>query len=66
VSLWRDQVRIGLGPDRLIFAGYRRGVHPRLVRKDIIDVRPDAAQPYWQAAIDALPAALAAFGPEKP
>lgn len=66
MSLWRDQVRIGLGPDRLIFAGYRRGVHPRLVRKDIIAVHPDDAQPFWQAAIDALPAALAASGPEKP
>jgi hypothetical protein len=64
--LWRDQVRIGLGPDRLIFAGYRRGVHPRLVRKDIIEVHPDGAQPCWQAAIDALPAALAASGPGKP
>jgi len=64
--LWRDQVRIGLGPDRLIFAGYQRGVHPRLVRKDIIEVHPDSAQLYWQAAIDALPAALAAFSPGKP
>ena len=64
--LWRDQVRIGLGPDRLIFAGYQRGVHPRLVRKDIIEVRPDAAQLYWQAAIDAVPAALAAYSAGKP
>lgn len=64
--LWRDQVRIGLGPDRLIFAGYRRGVHTRLVRKDIIEIHPDADQLYWRAAIDALPAALAAYGPGKP
>lgn len=63
--LWRDQVRIGLGPDRLIFAGYRRGVHPRLVRRDIIEVPPDDASP-WQAALDALPAALAAPGRGKP
>ena len=66
MSLWRDQVRIGLGPDRLVFAGYGRGVNPRLVRKNIIEVQPDDAQPYWQAAIDALPAALAASGHEKP
>ena len=64
--LWRDQVRVGLAPDRLILAGYQRGVHPRLVRKSIIEVHPDDAQLYWQPAIDALPAALKAFGTAKP
>jgi hypothetical protein len=67
VSLfWRDQVRIGVAPDRLILAGYQRGVNPRLVRSDIIEVQPNDAAPGWQGAIDALPAALAASRAGKP
>ncbi len=64
--LWRDQVRIGVAPDRLIVAGYQRGVNPRLVRKDIIEVQPQDAAPGWQAAIDALPEALAPSRARKP
>jgi hypothetical protein len=64
--LWRDQVRIGVAPDRLVLAGYQRGVNPRLVRRDIIEVRPNDAAPGWQSAIDALPAALATWRSGKP
>ena len=64
--LWRDQVRIGVAPERLILAGYQRGVNPRLVRKDIIEVQPHDAAPPWQAAVDALPDALAPSRAAKP
>lgn len=64
--LWSDQVRLGVGRDRLVLAGYQRGVHPRLVRKDIIRVPAREDVPGWQAPIDALPAALAASGSMKP
>lgn len=67
--LWRDQVRLGVGPDRLVLAAYRRGVHPRLVRKDILRVdaadAADAAVP-WQAAIDAVPSSLAGLATQRP
>jgi len=64
--LWRDQVRLGVGPDRLVLTAYRRGVHPRLVRKDMVRVDPiDAAEP-WRATIDVLPAALVATGASRP
>jgi hypothetical protein len=64
--LWRDQVRIGVAPNRLILAGYRRGVNPRLVRRDLIEVQPVDGAPAWQAAIDALPEALAPSRAGKP
>jgi len=64
--LWRDQIRIGVAPNRLILAGYRRGVNPRLVRRDIIEVQPVDGTPGWQAAIDALPQALAPSRAAKP
>src|SRR4029078_3131382 len=59
--LWGDQVRIGVAPNRLIAAGYQRGVNPRLVRRDIVEVEPGNSGPGWQAAIEAVPAALAPF-----
>ena len=62
MSLWRrDLLRIGLGPDRLVVAGYRRGVQLQLVRRDIISVEAGEAHG-WQASIDALPGALLACG----
>jgi len=64
--LWRDQVRIGVAPNRLIVAGYQRGVNPRLVRRDIVEVEPGNSGPGWQAAIEALPAALAPSRAAKP
>jgi len=64
--LWRDQVRVGVAPNRLILAGYRRGVNPRLARRDIIEVQPADGAPGWQAAIDALPEALAPSRAGKP
>ncbi len=57
--LWRDHLRIGVCPDRLILTGYRRGLRPAIAVRRIIPVEssPDAA--HWQAAVDSLPSALA-------
>jgi hypothetical protein len=64
--LWRDQVRVGVAPNRLILAGYQRGVNPRLVRRDVIEVQPADTGSAWQAAIDVLPEALAPSRAAKP
>lgn len=63
--LRRDRLRIGLSPDRLVLAGYRRALRTRLVRKEIMPV-PTNGPPHWRAAIDALPAALGRTGRGKP
>ncbi|HUF79602.1 MAG TPA: hypothetical protein VMN03_00590 [Burkholderiales bacterium] len=78
---WRNQLRIGLSPDRLIFAAYRGGLRPgsrhRIAASGIVAVdasgapgphRRSSDQPLWnwQAAVDALPSALAAAAPGKP
>jgi hypothetical protein len=61
--LWRDHLRIGMGPKWLAVAGYRRGLRPVLAHKEIIAVdHADNSAPLWQAAVDALPAALAVTG----
>ena len=66
--LWRDQLRIAICPDRLVIAGYRRGLRPRLERAEIVPVKPNPIQgvPVWQAVVDALPAALEASSKAKP
>jgi hypothetical protein len=59
--LWRDQLRIGLAPDRLVLAAYRRGIRPVLAGKDLIAVEPSRSLGDWRPAVEALPAALARF-----
>ena len=65
--LWRDHVRVGLGSKWLGIAGYRKGLRSRLAYKDIVAFAPgseDSAP--WQAAVDALPQALAGIGRSLP
>jgi len=64
--LWRNHLRIGLCPDRLILAGYRRGLRRRISRREVIAVAPTLDPLRWQAAVDALPPALAPSRPKKP
>lgn len=64
--LWNDQLRIGLCPDRLIIAGYRRGLRPRLHQAEVIAVKSAPGAPPWRAAVDALPIALAPLVRDKP
>jgi hypothetical protein len=62
---WRDRLRVGLCPERLVLAGYRRGLRPRLARKEIVALPPPAgadAAP-WRGAVEALRGALAAGAP---
>jgi hypothetical protein len=59
---WRDQLRIGLGSKWIALAGYGRGFRPSLNRKEIIAVESSEDAASWQAAVDALPAALASQG----
>jgi hypothetical protein len=67
VSLsWRNELRIGLCPDRLILATYSGRLRRRLAATELVDVngRDDGAP--WQAAVDALPSALASVAAGKP
>ena len=60
--LWRDHLRIGLGSKWLALAGYGRGLRPSLTHKEIVAVESTEDSASWQAAVDALPAALASIG----
>jgi len=68
--LWRNQLRILLGADRLVLSGYRRGLNPALVREESIPLqaRPDARNDSapWRAAVEALPGALVPSRAERP
>ena len=66
--LWRDQVRIAVCPDRLVIAGYRRGLRPRLERAEVVPVKANPIQglPAWHAALEALAPALAPSAKAKP
>lgn len=62
---WRDRLRIGLCPDRVLLAAYRRGMRPRLLKAEaVVLAAPDA--PSWKAALDALPALIAGAGVHRP
>jgi hypothetical protein len=63
--LWRNQVRIGLCPDRLIIAGQRRGLRVKQSHRDIVPVG-NGETAGWQAVVEAIPAALEASGLDKP
>jgi hypothetical protein len=62
---WRDRLRVGLCPDRVLFAGYRRGLRPRLGKKQIVALDSPETSP-WSAAVGALPALLASAALRKP
>lgn len=57
--LSRDRLRIGLASNYLAVVGSRRGVWRRRAPKKIIPVKPAPGAAPWQAAVDALPSALA-------
>jgi hypothetical protein len=47
-----------LCPDRVLLAGYRRGLRPRLAKKEIVALESPETDP-WGAAVSALPRVLA-------
>ncbi len=68
--LWRNHLRIGLCPDRLIVAGVRRSLRQIEARKDIVPARGEAELDSgevarWHAAVEAIPVALAQSDPQK-
>lgn len=57
--MWRDRLRVGLCPDRLILADWRRGLRPAPGRKEIVPLEGGAEAVGWQRAVEALGQALA-------
>jgi hypothetical protein len=55
----RHRIRVGLAPERIVLASYGGGRRPTLARAEAIFVEPRAEAARWQAAVDALPSALA-------
>lgn len=62
---WRDQLRIGLAPNALAWARYRRGLRPTLEETNVITLPPPAEGDSWESAVAALRAALAGSGPRR-
>lgn len=58
-----ESIRIGLCPDRVLFARYSRGLRPRLLEKETLSVDAGIAEEPWRAAIAALPKPLEAHAP---
>jgi hypothetical protein len=60
---WRDSLRIGLCPDRVVFARYGRGLRPKLVEKGVLPVTGEPGAEPWQGAVAALPQLLREHAP---
>jgi len=60
---WSESLRIGLCPDRLIFARYGRGLRPQLLEKGALPFDAGIAEEPWRAAVAALPKSLEAHAP---
>jgi hypothetical protein len=58
-----ESIRIGLLPDRVIFARYGRGLRPRLLEKGTFPVDAGIAEEPWRAPVAALPKLLQAHAP---
>ncbi len=54
----RESIRIGLSPDRVIFARYSRGLRPKVLQKGTLSLEAGIAGEPWQAALAALPKLL--------
>jgi hypothetical protein len=63
--LRRDRLRVALGPQSIGLAGYRHGLKSELVYREVVSVET-GADASWQAAVKALPDALASFGKRRP
>lgn len=57
-ALWRNQLRIGFGADRLSLALYHRGLRPSLAAQSFVPFPYEAGQADWRTALAALADAL--------
>lgn len=55
---WRDEIRIGLCVDRIVWVRVGRGLRARVTEKRVIPVPARETLPVWSAALDTLSAAL--------
>ena len=61
--LWRDQIRVVLGPQRVTLLRLARGWTPRIARKCVAPCEPvKPGEASWRRALTALDAAIAEFG----
>jgi hypothetical protein len=56
--LWRDHLRVGLSPQSLSLARYRRGLRPRLSDMETLGIAAAEEGPAWRAPIEALRTAM--------
>ncbi len=50
----RESIRVGLFPDRAVFARYGRGLRPRLVEKGILPIEAEISEEPWRAVLAVL------------
>jgi len=60
--LWRNHLRISLCAERLVLAGYARGLRAGKPRGEVLPVQVQPNAEEWRGAVDALPQALRAYG----
>ena len=59
--LWRNHVRISLCADRLVVAGYARGLRAGKPCGEVLQVQVPPNAEEWRGAVDALPQVLAQY-----
>lgn len=52
LPLWRNQLRVVLCPDKVIFLGWGRGLHPKVILQTTLPCAPISDVPNWQSALD--------------
>jgi hypothetical protein len=57
--LWRDELRAGLRPERVVALRYRRGIGRRLAAKSVLRIESAGRAAPWEAAVEALGKLLA-------
>ncbi len=59
LPLWRDRIRIALCPDKVVMIRCRKGLRPRLVKKQLLPCVANSGEPNWRAALRILKEELA-------
>jgi hypothetical protein len=58
-----DSLRLGLSPDRVVFARFGRGLRPKLVERGVVPVEAAAGDDAWRGPLAALPELLKVHAP---